>query len=295
MDNKFNTIELLKEFEADPINQTLSEKYLSPTFLDIIGKSRSETVHTNFLKWLIHQKEWNKEFISRFLYALNEKSKEQGLKSFILEDEDVTISEIKASTEAKCVLKVNNKINKSYVDLIITCNLNEIPVKIIIENKIDAPEHDNQTWKYYTYFSNNDLYTKAKGIEVYQKKYNYKSEKNELKIFVYLAPEWNNESISELGICEHFIRFTYQDLYDSALSFLRSLPKTERISFIFREYLEILFQPYVDKNNRLKTLVMEKQNTDNSKILRAFLKKNLPLFMLAVETVKNDTLEPDEI
>ena len=132
MGNKINVIELLKEFEIDPINQTLSEKYLSPTFLDIIGKSRSETVHTNFLKWLIHQKEWNKEFISRFLYALNEKSKEQGLKSFILENEDVTISEIKASTEAKCVLKVNNKINKSYVDLIITCNLNEIPVKIII-------------------------------------------------------------------------------------------------------------------------------------------------------------------
>lgn len=276
MDNNIDAIDLLKELTPDSINQTLSEKYFSPTFLEIIGKSKSETVHTNFLKWLFNQKEWNKECIARFICALNEKSKEQGLKSLVLENEDFTISNINASTCYKCVLKVNNKINNSYVDLLITCKLNEIPVKIIIENKIDSSEHDNQTWKYYAYFSKDDSYTNTEGIEVYKRKHNYNGETNELKFFVYLAPEWNNDSDSKLGICEHFIRFTYQDLYNNVLSFVDNIPKSEHNSFIFKEYLDTLFHPQIDRKGNIKVLVETKKYREILKLLEQIIKNTVP-------------------
>lgn len=39
----------------------LIHKYSSETFFDVLGKSRSESAHSNFLKWFFLNREWNEE------------------------------------------------------------------------------------------------------------------------------------------------------------------------------------------------------------------------------------------
>lgn len=308
-----NAQNLLVDFEKDQLTTVLYHKYISPTFLEIIGVARKEEVHTKFLEWFLNQREFNQEFLARFLYSLSKKAIPEDFPISVYEN--LSISNIVASSDRKinqCRLTVNRRTQTSYPDLIISANIgeNNLPLKIIIENKIDSQEHHNQTWKYYTYFKNNseecdkkrkEFLSKNESIiknkkfdeiKLSNKNNRYKSEKNEIIIFVYLAPEWNFCSLSDYGICDHFIKYTYQDLYDLLKTYVSSLNISPRNRFIMEEYINSLCRPYLDKNNILKILAMEKSDT---KLLKKFLEKNSSLILLAVKAQKSETDDAEEI
>ncbi|GEM_PF-1238233 len=306
----------------------LTHKYASETFFDVLGNSRSEISHSNFLKWFFLQHEWNEEslrqLIKIYISKANENQKQALLPLIDIEFhlDNCAIEIHSASTEKICYFKVGNKTQNGRIDLVITSTLRHynqvVPVKVVIENKIDSSEHDSQTKKYYTYFANSDKYgneqilsLKKKGKYVRDK---YKFQRDEYRgadinaqeiiLYIYLSLEANNrEANNEEGakdnICEDFIKITYQDIYDNIF---RQLSQeilngkyTGRNASYFNEYVSNLLRPVINQSKNHIAMCYDKQDAEK---LREFFYSNLPLFKLASETVfrtSNDESEKKAI
>ena len=158
----------IKKFYDVSNNRTLIDKYLKESFFDTIGKNRSESAHTNFLKWFFSQDEWNCQAIRCFLKLICDNADNNVFLNSEIDDVrtidwdkcEIYFKEKDAvRTEYPCVCRVNDIRKQVYVDLVIDCKVKHIKdyyLKLIIENKIDSPEANDQTWKYYVYFSNDD-------------------------------------------------------------------------------------------------------------------------------------------
>lgn len=297
----------------------LTHKYASETFFDVLGNSRSETSHSNFLKWFFLQHEWNQEslrqLINIYIRKANEKQKQALLPfmdiEFLLDNCAIEIHS--ASTEKTCYVKVGNKTKNGRIDLVITSTLRHynqvVPVKIVIENKIDSSEHDSQTKKYYSYFANSDKYRneqilslKKKGKNVRDK---YKFQRDEYRgadinaqeiiLYIYLSLEANNKESAKDNICEDFIKITYQDIYENIF---RELSKkilngkySGRNAAYFNEYVSNLLRPVINQSKNHIAMCYDKQDQEK---LREFFYSNLPLFKIASETVFRTSNDENE-
>lgn len=176
------------------------------------------------------------------------------------------------------------------IDLIVSHKYEEIPLKIIIENKVYSREHDNQTDIYYAYFSGDDNYIKNKHPEICFYKNNnkkknervYKKPINELQLFVFLHPQdYELESLAR-NRCEKFIPVSYQCLFkllNSNISFL------EREKKIIEEYKKIILRPIMFNDEKIYRTMAK--DSEESLALKQFCKKYLPLFRLAMEEIQH--------
>lgn len=300
MDSKDDLKLQLKQFYDDAENKTLIKKYLSETFFDIIGKAHSETVHSNFIEWYFKQHLWDSSAIKRMigLAMINQICQESTYKNLISDFEKLkscTVSGIEVKREYKCEVKTNKRKRTGYADIVISCELkfekNVVPLKIIIENKVDSLDHDHQTFIYYTYFSNNESKCSRHGEEFMPcpRKTKYEPKKNEIQLFFFLSPSWNNGKIDYSCICDRFIRISYQDLYDYVvIPYIMQIPtetNKRRVLFV-EEYRKNLIKPYKDKNNNLRIMAYDKKDIER---LQTFWDTNLPLFKLAAMAICQET------
>ena len=158
--------QLLLDFYSNQENVKLVDYYTSQTFFDAIKKSRSETVHSAFLAWLLEGKDFpnqgNNSTLMHFLQILlrryegitNEMDPQQKAEfdtslSDALYSGTLTLSNIKVETEKPVNSFYQSADNKDKIDIFITCQtnlLNDIAngyktLNIFIDNKIGSDEN----------------------------------------------------------------------------------------------------------------------------------------------------------
>ena len=135
-------LELLKSKDFYELEQLYSRN----TILDIFNISRRELSHSSFIAWVLNPKQSHGlgEYPLRRLIELCYDSLDDKLKNIVYSNYE--ISNVNVEREKS----IDN--DKSRLDLYITFRVQTdselLNVHIIIENKIDSEEHDNQTDKY---------------------------------------------------------------------------------------------------------------------------------------------------
>lgn len=311
-----NVKESIQKFYNVPNNKTLIEKYLQESLFDVIGKNRSESAHTNFLKWFFSQDEWNLQAIRCFLKLICANAENNGLLDYRtdhLANIDWDKSEVQLwgkepiRSEYPCVCMVNNKKQTVRVDLVMNfevrteSNRSEY-LKIVLENKIDSPETNDQTWKYYVYFSNDNIECsqrqgdKSSIRPCKKKKTRYKAEADETQLFVLLSPYTEVESKSPRDICNKYVRVSYQELYDDVLKeIFQKISKkdeTKRKLVFLESYMHNLTSPVMYGKDNKKNMAFEKEDLE---ALQKFWNENLSLFSMAAEAVVKYSTNAEEV
>ena len=306
-----NIVELLNTYYKSPVTHKLREKFLTPSMFDIIQKDRSETVHSNFLKWIFDLQLSNGvegfNIISSLLQVAYKRALEQGKRDYFPEFLALAAygnsSSIQLSNEVKreyacpgVYYKDEKKTNSGIVDIVISgtaySGSQTKPFKIIIENKIDTKEHDLQTWKYYTYFEGEKLDATPDRIEIKEKKYNGKND--ELRVYLFLTPESNPSNVQ--CDCNRFIQINYQDIMEYCIvPLLYNSQLDSRNKLMLEEYSRALSLPYI--NNIGKTIIMSLNPVDTA-LLKEFWEANQTLITMSLQALaqaNKDEIERHEI
>ena len=255
--------EQLDNFDKQRYVNFLMNRYQTKSMMEIVGVHRDENKHSDFLAWL---------FDSSSDHQLGVSPAEKLIE---LINKNGQLLPIIADKITKCTAKreVAGK-DRDRVDIILEIEAEPKNIRVIFENKVNAPETidkdgTGQTQRYYD--------------EYKQKDDGFKN------VYIY-----NRCDKSQLPQCEEFICITYQDIVDNIIEPL--LPDLNpRTEFILKDYILTLEKPVnVEKQTDKIIMAMGKELKEN---LQKFLDKNFDLFATAIETVTvaNNDLEKKQI
>ena len=210
-----------------------------------LGIARLESVHTNFLKWLLEKGGKYPAILEYFVRSIVKKANNGEPK---LEGLKLGVETLLSAENNAVQLNNNNGVTSEYtcyyynkkgydektasVDLVVDVMVNNSPLKIIIENKVCCDELNYQTKIYRAYFSGDDSEINEANKSVYKKnptykKGNHKGEpkklraykgnENEYKLFVFLTPVDYDYDKKAKNLSEYFIKYTYQDLLEDVI------------------------------------------------------------------------------
>lgn len=124
---------------------------------EILGKSTNEMCHSRFIKYLFScesDPSTSKFAFIQFLRLLVITNDKSNYHNEVL-DKIRDIVFLNCDLSVKSVLtEVTDKNNNSRYDIIFNVELNNIPINVVIENKVMSSEDINQTDKYYANFKN---------------------------------------------------------------------------------------------------------------------------------------------
>jgi len=284
MDENFDNLsvdqirnEIIK-FKNDLISQQLDAHYSTKTYSEILGVSRRELSHSNFLAWLFDNSESHNlssypltKFLEILVISSNNQQSHENKNLFdSIITGNVSIHRLEVVTE-KSIKGVGR------VDIYIEAELSyanqQQKLRVIIENKVSTSEHSDQTTKYYNYFESlNDI-----------------SWKN---LYVYLTPLSGIE-LSELSepecSCKEYIQTNYQNLVDYLLEPILNKDISTKTKYIIREYLLALSQPSQneDSDEHQQGLIMAIGNEERE-LLTKFWNQNQKLIMSAMYAISSD-------
>lgn len=325
---------LIDAFYSNKNNKRLIDRYHHETFFDMIGGSRSESVHSNFLSWILNQNHWSissdRHLVLDLLYCIQKRAdksinKENCFPKKLIDalacpevsfkyKVDEHNQSIKGAIREYPLKEFTVEKKRGFVDLHIlgeiSCEKETFPVRIIIENKIDSRENPHQTDKYYAYFSGNLDYLNDKRIK-YGLNKNPKKQKNlyrcpkldnEIQVFVYLTANSNYEierlDSKEIGCeCEYFIHINYQDLLDDILlPLVTSNSINPRDRYILNEYIDVLSFTSISNNHITQNMAIK---MNDSKMLIKFWDDNQAIIMASLEALRKDVdagdIDKDEV
>lgn len=240
------TKKLLLKWKNDKNIQELKEFYDTKSFSDILGVERREMSHSNFIAWILNDKEshhlgqfaikqlldilleYGEEKIKNSLDKYNEINEEKlqfgslykalMLNNYIIENLEIGVEKVLTKGRIDIIVSMMIRSNKDDIEL-------PKKVNIIIENKVDSSEHSSQTTTYYSYYTTDDKY------------------KNDLNLFVFLLPVSTSKLFEPLAECEHFINVNYQLLADNVFERALNHDISDRVKFMIIEYLLSLRKP----------------------------------------------------
>lgn len=304
------------EFYNDPDFQRLNSYYNRTTIFNILNIERRELSHSAFLKWLFDingSHNLNDEPLKKLLRhianaddcknILNETEKikvDNVINAFLIGD--YTIKDFNIETEKSVVgcenkggridifakfgiFKKKDESNKNTEEKELEKN-----IVLVIENKIDASESNNQTTIY---------------SEWVKEKY-----KGYIPILIFLNP--NGEYCSS----NEFITISYQDILEYVIEPLLNMEMNDDTKIILEDYIVNLGQPkkQVDRdeeNNDLETiLAVSKKNKETFSKLLGNYEKLLNASLVAkyngntllqnifgdeLSSIKNDIKENDKL
>ncbi|MDF1878405.1 PD-(D/E)XK nuclease family protein [Sulfurimonas sp. SAG-AH-194-C20] len=258
----------LSQWKNNKNIQRLKEFYEKKSFSSILGVDRREMSHSKFLAWILNDVESHNmgDFAIRQLFDILlkygeskfrtslERYNDNNATSLIFDDlyrtlllntyilNDLEVSVEKNLTAGRIDIIISLSIHSTNSDTLLAEKIN-----IIIENKVDSSEHSNQTNTYYDYYTNDEKY------------------KNNLNLFVYLAPVLTSEieklkEDESLAEAKEFISINYQLLVDNIFERALEHDISDRIKFIIEEYLLSLCKPSKNQNKgkRMAILPFEK-------------------------------------
>ena len=284
----------LQEIYSSEEYNLLMKKRSQTTYLEVMKKQRSETIFTSMLAWIFSDPDFDKgsfesvaefqsntfnrkkrnmrdsKFESPILYLLRllalkseDDQMDNNLRKKIMTNE-IVVKVLPAKTE---VSTSNSKGKASErIDLQLDCivkdktNFEEKKLRIFLENKVDSDEHDDQCKKYYEYFTD-------KNIE--------DNKETDYDIFVFLSID-EPKNLS----CEKYIKITYQDLLDNALTLIlmqgNYYPETSI------KYLQDFINTITSLNtNGKRQIAMDKETKE---LLEKFYENNREIIEQAVLT-----------
>lgn len=205
---------------------TASEETQLPSFLEVIGKLRSENVHSSILAWLFNSSadhDLGTQPLCDLLKLLVEKAgnvrefPKSLLNSNIIND--LTIHSV--LTEEKMFG------GGGLFDIFIEFSIGTSEYRLILENKIYSKEGKQQTEKYYK-------------SEVKRRK--KEASDNSESIFVFLTPDGHKAK------CDAFVNISYQDIFDKVLRGVPERTRDDRTRFLMEEY-QRAFSPAVNSTS----------------------------------------------
>jgi hypothetical protein len=269
------------KFKNDPDFQKLENLYYSKSFSEILGVSRREISHSGFLAWLLSNLESHnlgefsiKKFLDIILKFSNEqlKTKHNDLfNSFVTEDYLIERLFVKSEYAIKNVGRLD-----IYIELSILIEGKKKNIKIIIENKVESKENNDQTNNYFNYF-------------------NPTESENNIVIYIYLTPISTLELIEltepECN-CKAFIQINYQSIVDYLIEPALNQNISTRTHNIITEYLKSLSQPSINEeaDEHKQELIMALGNEER-KLLSSFWEKNQKLILASLYAISSD---PDQ-
>jgi len=276
--------EIIK-FKNDVVSQKLDNYYSSKTYSEILGVSRKEISHSNFIAWLLCDKESHNLSsypIKKFLEILVMSGKDdQPVKykelfdSIIIDDIEVENLEIMTERSIK---------NVGRVDIYIEAKLRYAKklqnIRIIIENKVTTKEHSDQTLKYYNYYE---------GLE----------DDSWENIYVFLTPLSGLE-LSELTepecSCKAYIQTNYQNLVDYLLEPILNKNISPKTESIIKDYLQALSQPtQSDDDEEHKQGLIMAIGKEERELLTKFWDQNQKLILSALYAISSDPEQEEDI
>lgn len=309
MENQPSIQDLILNFRNDINYQKLYDRYRQKSFSEILSIHRWERSHSSFLAWVFddNQPHGIGTFsIERILEIVMRRDSSKILNDNIkkaIVSGSYKIESVKVELEKTIESKKYNK--KGYIDIYLhfTVIINEkkYPISIIIENKVDSSENEDeiqkdgekskifQTQRYFEYFEEN--------------------EESINKIYLYLTPIGNIEleDLKEpLCACKEFIQINYQNIVDHILEPILKIENvSSRTKLLIQEYLHSLSQPSLEyivdekdneikKQKKTKTLIMAMQQ-EESDLLMSVWKNNEDFFTKMFEAIKSDDSVPKEI
>ena len=149
--------ERILNFNNDLSVQKLDNLYHSKSFSEILGVSRKETPHTDFLAWLLNDNEdhlLSKAPLQKFLEIVARLDKERQFSK----NKDFFDSVIVSNYSLSNIEIVKEKsIGNGRLDIHIKASVFFLgqtkTLKIIIENKVRSKENNNQTLRYFKDFN----------------------------------------------------------------------------------------------------------------------------------------------
>ena len=189
---------------------------------EILNISHLEIKHSDVLSYLFNNKE-------------SHNLKDTFLKEFIYEVEAASNIDLNLTLDDSYTIKREYVIPKGFVDLLLISYKHK--TIIVIENKIQSKERDNQLKKYKEHFKD-----KGAGYKL---------------VFIYLT--MNDEKASD----DEYISVNYTTVIKSLERVLRYKNYSEKIEYFLEDYLEVLLKKYklkssADLINFRKTIHIER-------------------------------------
>ena len=269
--------EIIK-FKNDPDFQKLENFYYSKSFSEILGVSRREISHSGFLAWLLGNLESHnlgefpiKKFLDIILKFSNDKlkSKHRNLfNSFVTEDYLIERLFIKSEYTIKNVGRLD-----IYIELTLLIAGKTKNIKLVIENKVESRENNDQTNSYFNFF-------------------NPTENDDNIVIYLYLTPISTLELIELTEpecSCKAFIQINYQSIVDYLIEPALNQNISTRTQNILTEYLKSLSQPSIDEeaDGHKQELIMALGNEER-KLLSSFWEKNQKLILASLYAISSD-------
>lgn len=269
--------EIIK-FKNDPDFQKLENFYYSKSFSEILGVSRREISHSGFLTWLLGNLESHnlgefpiKKFLDIILKFSNDKLKTKHsdlFNSFATEDYSIDKLFIKTEYAIKNVGRLD-----IYIELTLLIAGKTKNIKLVIENKVESRENNDQTNNYFNFF-------------------NPTENDDNIVIYIYLTPISTLELIEltepECN-CKAFTQINYQSIVDYLIEPALNQNISTRTQNILTEYLKSLSQPSIDEeaDGHKQELIMALGNEER-KLLSSFWEKNQKLILASLYAISSD-------
>jgi hypothetical protein len=238
-DQQTNLATDFDDFINKPEFKELEKLYNKPNLFKIIGKHRSETVHSAFWAWLLNPKE---------SHGLGTEPLEKFIKIAIPNFKyEHSLNNVSVITESA--------IKGGRFDIFIDSDKTEKdhPFSIIIENKIDSNENEGQTQKYY--------------------KWSQEHNKNKDNYFVYMKPHSQNLDDIKLSVEQNedkiFHKISYQKLYENVL-----LPFISSSSEIANKYInEYIFSFGISTQDSSHLIIINEEKELYTSIIENYLEQ----------------------
>lgn len=275
LNNYQEVFQAISEFYTSRTFTLLNRRLKTIPFMEVIGKSRSETSHSSFLQWLFQNPELQNSVtppINSLLKLLAIRSSDNSslVNPNLMDAElckDIITDSIKIISVSGICEQANSKGRTDIVIIVAYTyrnreSSNPKTLRIVIENKIDAKEGKDQCKKYYDHY--------------------HKEVDTDHNIFVFLAPSSPTKISSE-----NFIKITYQDILDMVIEPLMN--DNGILSERSQQYIKMFVENITSlRNNKAKKqIAMDKELKS---LLSDFYNNNEELILAAI-----DAAAPDEI
>lgn len=288
MNNEFECIQLSEirnsiiKFNNDVTTQLLKAYYNEKSYSEILGVSRRELSHSNFICWILNPDESHglSDFgLKRFFEILITS------KFWFERDQSELFDNILTGNyklQSVSTLREHPIGEMGRIDILVELEIvtdctNR--VRLVIENKVLSSEGEDQTNRYYNYFENiNDDY---------------------LNIYVYLTAI-SSLDLEELSSpdCEnsHFIQINYQSLVDNLFEPALKQNISSVAAFYINQYIQSLSQPSFDNEGSdfERGLIMA-IGTEERKLLEKFWTGNQKIILAALYAISSDPNQDKDV
>lgn len=273
------------EFKNDTISQKLDTYYNAKSYSEILGVSRKEISHSNFISWILNGEESHGlgyypfiKFLEILVIASHDYQSHKNKTMFdSIISGDILINKMNITTEAN--ISNIGKID-IYIEADVDYSSEKHKLRCVIENKVNSKEHKDQTKKYYDYFQS----------------YTNDSFKN---LYVFLTPLSTiklNELLEPECSCKEYIQINYQHLVDYLFEPILIKDISPKTKNIILEYQQSLSQPTqnIKEDEYTKGLIMAigKEERD---LLTKFWNKNQNLILSALYAIGSDPEQEPEV